>query len=108
MTYTGKYAKMADDFRRDGADEHTIEKWIREEMERDEFHKGDGTTDLAAWKIWKSWPEMRRQMYLQHAFCASCGSSSFAPGFNVRQDRYGLIVQGTCSKCGGKISRACD
>ena len=31
-------------------------------MGRDEFEKGAGTTDLEAYKIWKSWPEERRQM----------------------------------------------
>ena len=37
MEYKGKYKKMAEQFRRDGADEATIEKWIREEMDQDEF-----------------------------------------------------------------------
>ena len=30
----GKYGKMIEDFRKDGADEYLIEKFIREEMER--------------------------------------------------------------------------
>ena len=58
---------MAEQFRKDGADEHMVEKFIREEMERDEFRKGEGTTDLEAYKIWKRWSEERRQMYLHNA-----------------------------------------
>ena len=37
MEYKGKYKKMAEQFRKDGADEYTVEKWIRQEMEQDEF-----------------------------------------------------------------------
>lgn len=108
MKYTGKYKEMAEQFRKDGADEYTIEKFIREEMEWDEFRKGEGTTDLEAYKIWKSWPEERRQMYLHNAFCGNCGMTSFTNEYNIRKDRRGLIVEGTCAKCGGRIRRACD
>lgn len=41
--YTGKCAEMAEQFRKDGLDEYTIDKFIRQEMERDEFEKGKGT-----------------------------------------------------------------
>ena len=44
-----------------------VEKFIREEMERDEFRNGEGITDLEAYKIWKRWSEERRQMYLHNA-----------------------------------------
>lgn len=53
MKYTGKYKEMAEQFRKDGADEYMVEKFIREEMERDDFRKGEGTTGLEAYKIWK-------------------------------------------------------
>lgn len=43
MKYTGKYKKMAEQFRKDGASEAMIEKFIREEMNRGEFEKGAGT-----------------------------------------------------------------
>ena len=62
MKYTGKYKKMVEQFRKDGADEALIEKFIREEMERDAFEKENGTTDLQAYRVWKSWPEERRDV----------------------------------------------
>ncbi len=37
MKYTGKYIEMAEQFRKDGCDEYTVEKFIRQEMEMDEF-----------------------------------------------------------------------
>ena len=108
MEYRGKYKKMADQFRRDGADEATIEKWIREEMDQDEFRAGEGITDLSAWKVWQSWPEERRELYLHNAYCSNCRVASFAKGYIIRKDRYGLIVEGRCASCGEKITRCCD
>ena len=108
MKYFGKYKKLAEEFRKDGADEYMVEKFIREEMERDEFRKGRGTTDLNAFRIWQSWPEERRQLYLHNAYCPNCRVTSFAEGYNIRQDAYGLMVEGNCEKCGYKIARCRD
>ncbi len=46
MKYTGKYRKLAEQIRADGCDEVMVERFIREEMERDEFEKNSGTTDM--------------------------------------------------------------
>jgi len=48
--YEGKYAEMAERFRKDGCDEYTVEKFIRQQMEEDGFEKGYGTTDIEAIK----------------------------------------------------------
>ena len=109
MMYIGKYKKLADQFRKDGADEYQIERFIREEMERDVFEIENETTNLDAYRIWQSWPEERREKYLHHSLCVNCGGiTSFASKFAVRKDQRGLIIKGTCSKCGGKIRRMCD
>ena len=36
------------------------------------------------------------------------GTNSFAEGYAIRQDHYGLIIEGKCAVCGEKIARACD
>ena len=109
LQYTGKYKEMADQFRKDGADEDLIEKFIREEMELDAFEKENGTTNLQAFKTWQSWPEERKKILLNNALCGCCGGlTSFAPGYTVWKDQWGLILDGNCAKCGGKIRRVCD
>ena len=98
---------MADQLRRDGTDESQIEKNVREEMERDVFEIENGTTYLEAYRIWKSRPEERREDHLNGVLCGNCGSlTSFAPGYNVRKGKWGLILQGNCSKCGGRIRKS--
>ena len=107
MKYTGKYKDLAEQFQADGCNKATIERFIREEMERDAFEEQRGTTDLQAYEKWKSRPEAQRWMYLSNAFCLKCGVTCFAPGYTVRKDRFGLIVEGTCQICGAKITRCC-
>lgn len=108
MEYTGKYKKMAEQFRADGCDEYTVEKFIREEMEADEWKAGEGITDFEALKEWHVLPERERQILLTNAFCSKCGTASFAPGYNIRKDKLGLVIEGTCATCGKPIARTQD
>lgn len=108
MKYEGKYKEMVEQFKADGCDDATIEKFIRQEMERDEFRKGEGTTELDAYREWMKLPEDVRNMYLGNAFCANCGVGTFAKGYNVRKDKYGIVIEGVCSKCGQKIAKVVD
>ena len=87
MEYKGKYKEMAEQFRKDGCDEYLVEKFIRQQMEEDEFAKGEGTTDLEAVRLWKTYPEEAKDMWLHNAFCANCGVASFKPGYSLRKDK---------------------
>jgi|GEM_PF-751388 len=108
MEYTGKYKGMAEQFRKDGCDEYIVEKFIRQEMEKDEFHKGDGITDPEAVKLWNTYPDGTKDMWLHNAFCTNCRVSSFAPGYVLRKDNFGVVIQGKCEKCGEPMTRCCD
>ncbi len=108
MEYKGKYMDMAEQFRKDGCDEYTIENFIRREMESDEFAKGEGTTDIEALRLWNTYPEAIKDMWLHNAFCINCGVTSFRPGYNLRKDKFGVVIEGYCDKCGKKIARCCD
>lgn len=108
MKYTGKYKKLADQFRADGADERLVNKFVREEMERDRYERNKGLTEIGAFQEWQSWPEQDRQFFLNNALCPNCRLTSFAPDYTVRADSFGLIVEGTCSRCGHRIARCCD
>ena len=108
MKYTGKYKKMAEQFQKDGCDADMIEKFILQEREEDEFRKGERTTDIGAYSLWKSYSDEIKEMWLHNAFCFQCGNASFKPGYNLRKDKFGIRIEGFCNKCGGKIVRCCD
>lgn len=98
---------MAEAFRKDGCDEYTIEKFILEEMEMDEFAKGYGTTDIEAVRVWNKMLEEEREILLHNAFCFNCGVASFKEGYNLRMDKFGIVIEGICNKCGERIARCC-
>lgn len=108
MKYTGKYKKMAEQFKKDGCDEYTVEKFIRQEMEADEFAKASGTTEIEAIRLWNTYTDETKQMWLNNAFCLNCGVTSFEKGYNLRKDKFGVIIEGNCARCGEKIVRCCD
>ena len=64
MKYTGKYAEMEKQFQKDGADDYTIYQFIKQEMEADEFRKGEGTTDIEAVRLWNSYPDEAKDIKL--------------------------------------------
>ena len=108
MKYKGKYKKLAEQFRKDGADDDTIEKWISEEMYCDELNNHSEVTDVNAYRVWASWPQKVRNIYLSNAFCINCGETSFTPGYNVLKYKHSIIIKGTCANCGSPIARVCD
>lgn len=103
-----KYDKMREEFRADGLDEYTIEKFIRQEMEMDEFQANEGIADINATREWKAIPEDVQKMFLSNAFCSKCGVATFAPGYIIRKDKYGFLIEGRCKKCGNNIVRVLD
>ena len=107
-TYEGKYAKMAEQFRADGCDESMIEKFIRQEMEADKAKSKRGVNELKAWKKWQALSEDTRRKVLSSAFCRTCGLAEFAPNYSVRNDKFLLVVEGVCAKCGGRIVRTIE
>ncbi len=73
----------------------------------------DKPIDLEAYRIRKSWPEEKRQLYLHNAFCADCfrkprHASSFAPDYVLQREGSMVIVRGKCSVCGSPMARVCD
>lgn len=52
---------MAEQLLKDGCDEYTIEKFIQQEKDADEFARNEGTTDIEAVRLWKSYPNETRR-----------------------------------------------
>ena len=61
--------------------------------------------DFAAAKKWADTPEWAKEILLTNAFCPNCFDKSFAPGFSLRDDPMGFVVEGRCAKCGAPIAR---
>ncbi len=108
MSYEGKYAEMVEQLRADGCDEYMVEKFVREEMEADEWKAGEGITEFEAFKQWHTLPDDEKCILLSSAFCHNCGLAIFAPGYNIRQGTWGLVIEGTCAKCVHRIAHVLE
>ena len=50
-------------------------------------------------------PEWEREILLGSVFCANCGEGEFSSGYAIRQGEWGIVIEGVCAKCGGRIAR---
>ena len=49
-----------------------------------------------------------KEIWFHNAFCINCGKVSFKPGYSLRKDKFGVVIEGFCAKCGERIIRCCD
>ena len=103
-----KYEEMARRMRADGVSEEMIARLVAEEMEKDEFRRGKGVTEVEALREWRKIPEHIRKLLLANAFCHNCGTTEFAPGYTLRMRHGRVLVEGCCAECGAEVARLCD
>lgn len=108
MEYEDKYAEMAEQFRADGCDEATVERFVREEMEADAALACEGITQLDAYREFRALPEWEQEILRTNAYCPNCGMTSLAPGFAVRMASGLLLLEGKCEQCGHRAARMRD
>lgn len=104
VEYEGTYQEMAERLRADGCDEGTVERFVAGEMEADERRDREGVTERVAWRRWRELPITSRYILLTQATCRNCGLTTFDAGYFVRLGTSGLVVEGTCAKCGARIA----
>ena len=57
---------------------------------------------------WRKIPEHIRKLLLANAFCRSCGTTEFAPGYMLSMRHGSVLIEGRCAECGGEVVRLCD
>lgn len=64
----------------------------------------DRVSDMKALKKWSKIPDHGKDRFLNNVFCSSCGETTIID-FCIINDSYGIVLQGKCAKCGGKVAR---
>ena len=51
--------------------------------------------------------DKEKLILLNNAWCRDChdANASFAPGYALRADEFGIVIEGECAKCGCDIAR---
>lgn len=56
---------------------------------------------------WDAMGDKEKRILLNNAWCHRCndGSASFAAGYTLHADEFGVVIEGKCAKCGESIAR---
>ncbi len=63
--------------------------------------------DMQAVKKWKKVPEQMQRQIVDNAFCTTCFVTTIE-NYTLHDDPQGLVLKGTCKKCGGKVARVVE
>lgn len=62
---------------------------------------GSSPKALAAWDAISN---EEKRILLNNAWCRDA-NASFAPGYTLRADKFGIVIEGNCAKCGCAVAR---
>lgn len=103
-----KYEETTQQMRANSVSEEMIARFVAEKVEKDEFRRGKGVTEIEALREWRKIPEHIRKLLLVNAFCHNCGTTEFAPGYTLRMRHGCVLIEGCCAECGAEVARLCD
>jgi uncharacterized protein YdhG (YjbR/CyaY superfamily) len=69
-----------------------------------QLRRSSAITDMKAMKKWSKIPSNVQQMLIDNVFCPKCGMTTIVD-YGVQNDRFGLVLKGSCKLCGGRVAR---
>jgi uncharacterized protein YdhG (YjbR/CyaY superfamily) len=76
----------------------------KEIIDHNQSKRSSAITDMKALKKWSKISSNVQQMLMDNAFCPKCGMTTII-NYGVQNDRLGLVLKGSCKKCGGGVAR---
>lgn len=69
--------------------------------------QSNNVSDVEAMKTWSKIPKDIQGMLLENVFCSTCGVTTIID-YTINNFDYGIVLNGTCASCGGKVARVVD
>ena len=60
--------------------------------------------DLKAMQKWNEISKEHQQLIIDNAYCNECFTTTIVD-FEIADDKYGVVLEGKCQKCGKDIAR---
>ena len=76
-------------------------------MEIIDYHKSKQSPaicDIEALKKWVKVPFNIQQLLIDNVYCSKCRTATIVD-YGIHNDRFGLVLKGSCKKCGGSVAR---
>ncbi|GAU76738.1 DUF1801 domain-containing protein [Fusibacter sp. 3D3] len=61
-------------------------------------------SDIKALKKWSKVPLNVQALLVGNVFCSKCGVTTIVD-YGIHEDRFGVVLNGFCQKCGGRVAR---
>jgi len=61
-------------------------------------------SDMKALKKWSKIPPHVQQLLIGNVYCSKCGVTTIVD-YGIHDDRFGVVLNGFCKKCGGRVAR---
>ncbi|WML50004.1 RQC-minor-1 family DNA-binding protein [Neobacillus sp. PS3-34] len=68
----------------------------------------EDTSTLQAGQKWLTIPENIRKKLVRNVFCGSCVDTVQIEKYMIKETKHGLVLEGQCKTCGGKVARVID
>ncbi len=89
------------------SNEFAIEALIDACKEIVDYHKSKqspAVSDMKGLKKWTKVPSNIQQLLINNVFCSKCGVTTIVD-YAIHNDRFGVVLKGSCKKCGGNVAR---
>jgi hypothetical protein len=60
--------------------------------------------DFKAAQKWAKIPKNVQELLINNVFCSSCLVTTIT-GYTLHDDKFGVLLKGTCKKCGKNVAR---
>jgi len=64
--------------------------------------------DLVAVQKWNKIPKDVQRKLLDNVWCGGCSESCTIVDYTMINEDFGLVLRGSCKKCGGKVARVLE
>jgi len=61
-------------------------------------------SDIKSLKKWAKVPSNIQQLLINNVYCSKCGMTTIVD-YGIHNDRFGLVLKGSCKKCSGSVAR---
>ncbi|GHH98945.1 RQC domain-containing protein [Neobacillus kokaensis] len=86
-----------------------LHETFAEKQEEDSNKKTNHETiSFSAYKQWMSIPEEFRRQLERNVWCSNCVDVVQIQNYTVDESKHGIVLHGTCKKCGHEVARVID
>jgi TusA-related sulfurtransferase len=74
----------------------------------EDVKENNGVIQITVWKKWMEIPAAARERLLGNVWCGRCSKAVTIREFTIQDERFGLVLKGSCAVCGQPVARVVE